>query len=195
MNGDEIRLDQTENQYLEALESCRRIFLDKTRDYGTAWRVLRPISIADQIFIKARRIRNIQELVSSRIPETPQDELRGIVNYGIIARIQETLNPGDPLDLDPEKAAALYDQAAASIRCLMEDKNHDYGAAWKEMSQQSFIDLILMKLIRIRQILSNGGKTIASEGISSNFGDIVNYALFALIRLRETGPRPQSISR
>ncbi|HUX84666.1 MAG TPA: DUF1599 domain-containing protein [Chitinophagaceae bacterium] len=195
MNGDENRLDQTENQYREALESCRRIFLDKTRDYGTAWRVLRPISIADQIFIKARRIRNIQELPSRRVAETPAEELRAIVNYGIIALIQGSLDPEDQLDLKPEQALSMYDAAAAGIQRLMKDKNHDYGEAWREMSQQSFVDLVLMKLVRIRQILANGGKTIASEGISSNFEDIVNYALFALIRLQESGPRPQATSR
>jgi hypothetical protein len=185
MASGDLLLTDTELLYNRALDCCRKIFLDKTRDYGTAWRVLRPISIVDQIFIKGQRIRNIQEMSVRLISDTIETELQGIVNYAIIALIQKTLDTETPLDLPVEDAMDQYDRKAGEIRTLMKAKNHDYGEAWKLMNQKSFVDLILMKLIRIRQILHNGGKTLVSEGMEANFSDIANYALFSLIRLQE----------
>jgi hypothetical protein len=175
----------TEQQYDQELAKCREIFLTKTRDYGTSWRVLRTISVADQIFIKARRIRTIQEKKIRRIGDDIASEFRGIVNYGIIGLIQMRLSSERVEDLPVEEVAVLYDGQASLARQIMQDKNHDYGEAWRAMSQESFTDLILVKLLRIRQILANEGRTLASEGIDSNLIDIINYALFGLILIRE----------
>jgi hypothetical protein len=175
----------TEQQYDEALLSCSEIFIKKTRDYGTSWRVLRIISITDQIFIKAKRIRTIQEKKVQRVGDDIQSEFKGIVNYGIIGLIQLKMGTDGVEDLATEKVEQLYRLHAQQARDIMLNKNHDYGEAWRDMSQESFTDLILMKLKRIRQILSNDGKTIASEGIDANFIDIINYALFALILIDE----------
>lgn len=172
---------QTIDQYDAVLVSCKDIFLKKSRDYGTSWRVLRPVSITDQIMIKALRIRHIQQTGVRKVEDRQADEFRGIVNYGIIALIQEDLPADEDWELQPEQASRYYDEKAGEIRRLMEDKNHDYGEAWRQMSQESFTDLILSKLQRIRQILRHEGKTLISEGISANFMDIVNYAIFALI--------------
>jgi hypothetical protein len=172
---------QTIDQYNAVLVSCKDIFLKKSRDYGTSWRVLRPVSITDQIMIKALRIRHIQQTGVRRIEDRPEDEFRGIVNYGIIALIQQDLPADDRWELAAEESSAWYDSKVKEVRSLMEKKNHDYGEAWRQMSQQSFTDLILSKLQRIRHILRHDGKTLVSEGISSNFMDIINYAVFALI--------------
>jgi Nucleotide modification associated domain 1 len=175
----------TEQQYDEALLSCSDIFIKKTRDYGTSWRVLRIISITDQIFIKAKRIRTIQEKKVQRVGDDIQSEFKGIVNYGIIGLIQLKMGTDEVEELATEKVEQLYRFYAQQAREIMLNKNHDYGEAWRDMSQESFTDLILMKLKRIRQILSNDGKTIASEGIDANFIDIINYGLFALILIEE----------
>jgi hypothetical protein len=175
----------TERQYDEALLSCSDIFIKKTRDYGTSWRVLRIISITDQIFIKAKRIRTIQEKRVQRVGDDIQSEFKGIVNYGIIGLIQLKMGTEGVEELATEVVEHLYRFYAKEARDTMLNKNHDYGEAWRDMSQESFTDLILMKLKRIRQILSNDGKTIASEGIDANFIDIINYALFALILIEE----------
>lgn len=175
----------TERQYDQALERCRDIFLKKTRDYGTSWRVLRTISIADQLYIKARRIRTLQETPQQRVGEDKEGEFMAMVNYGLIGLIQLSLGDGGGEDLDPETAARLYDEKTSVARSVMLDKNHDYGEAWREMSQESFADLILMKILRVRQIVANDGSTLISEGIDSNFIDIVNYSLFALILIGE----------
>lgn len=172
---------QTNAQFDQVIGSCKTIFLKKTQDYGTSWRVLRPISIADQIMIKALRVRNLQEIGRQEIADNSGDEFRGMVNYGIMALIQEELPPDDDWDLPAEEAARWYDRKSGEVKDLMEKKNHDYGEAWRQMSRESFVDLILSKLVRIRQIIRNEGKTIASEGIASNMMDIVNYAVFALI--------------
>lgn len=172
---------ETPAQYDQVIESCRDIFTRKTRDYGTAWRVLRTISIVDQIFIKAQRIRNLQEKKNQRISDDTRDEFIGIVNYAVIGLVQLALPEEAPEELEAPEAASLYDAQVMIARQLMEDKNHDYGEAWRSMSQESFVDLILMKLQRIRQILSNEGRTEVSEGIDANFLDIINYAVFALI--------------
>ncbi|MFM2139419.1 MAG: hypothetical protein RJA57_1726 [Bacteroidota bacterium] len=174
-------MTDTNQQYDTVIGSCKDIFLKKTRDYGTAWRVLRTISIVDQIFIKAQRIRTIQEKKTQRVEDGIAAEFRGIVNYGAIGLLQLSLPPDAPEELTPEEAALHYDKQIARAKGLMEDKNHDYGEAWRNMSQESFTDLILMKLQRIRQILSNDGRTLVSEGIDANYLDIINYAVFALI--------------
>jgi hypothetical protein len=184
------KIQHTLQQYDAAVAACRQIFLDKSRDYGTSWRVLRPVSIVDQIFIKAQRIRNIQELGVQKIDEQIDNEFKGIVNYGIIALIQLGIKADAAWELSVDETAALYDREILQIRALMQDKNHDYGEAWRSMSQESFVDLILMKLLRIRQILQHEGKTIVSEGIDANFTDIVNYAIFALIRISEMSKNP-----
>lgn len=171
----------TSSQYDQVIAACEDVFLKKTRDYGTAWRVLRTISIVDQIFIKAQRIRTIQEKKQQKIADDIAGEFRGIINYAVIGLIQLELTEKDPEELDDKHVRPLYDKYVAQAKALMEDKNHDYGEAWRSMSQQSFVDLILMKLQRIRQILTNEGKTIASEGIDANYLDIINYAVFALI--------------
>jgi hypothetical protein len=175
----------TDNQYGQAIHACRDIFLQKTRDYGTAWRVLRPISIVDQLFIKAQRIRTIQEKKQQRVEDNIGSEFKGIVNYAIIGLLQLKLGAHEPEELPADRVALLYDEAVATAKKLMQDKNHDYGEAWRSMSQESFVDLILMKLQRIRQILANDGKTLISEGIDANYLDIVNYAVFALILMNE----------
>ncbi|MGX5819122.1 DUF1599 domain-containing protein [Chitinophaga lutea] len=160
--------------------------MKKTTDYGTSWRVLRPISIVDQLFIKAQRIRTIQTVGEQKVADDITGEFRAIVNYGLIALVQDKL-PADNIyaDLPPAEVSALYDQQAAFVRGVMEAKNHDYGEAWRDMSQESFVDLILTKLLRIKQILRNNGQTLVSEGADANFVDIVNYAIFALILLDE----------
>jgi hypothetical protein len=159
--------------------------LKKTKDYGTAWRVLRTISIVDQIFIKAQRIRTIQEKGNQKIADDIVGEFKGILNYAIIGLIQLELPADAPEDLALSEVSLLYNTNAQAAKKLMMDKNHDYGEAWRSMSRESFVDLILMKLQRIRQILSNNGKTIVSEGIDANYLDIVNYAVFALILIGE----------
>ncbi len=174
----------TLTQYREVIDSCKEVYLKKAKDYGTSWRVYRTISIADQIYIKAWRIRQIQEGVIQKIADSIESEFMGIVNYGLIALIQLSLEEDIKGDLSPEEAASLYEQQAGQVEALMLEKNHDYGEAWRDMSQESFTDLILNKLLRIRQILANDGKTIISEGVDANFSDIVNYAVFALIKIR-----------
>lgn len=171
-------------QYQEVIRSCKEVYLNKAKDYGTSWRVYRTISIADQIYIKAWRIRQIQEGGIQKIADSIESEFMGIVNYGLIALIQLSLNEDIKADLSLADAELFYDQQAEQVKELMLQKNHDYGEAWRAMSQESFTDLILNKLLRIRQILANDGKTLISEGVDANFSDIVNYAVFALIRIR-----------
>lgn len=178
-------MEQTLKQYDAALEKCRDIFFKKTADYGTAWRILRPKSLTDQIFIKAQRIRTIEETGENKVGEDVQDEFVGIVNYCIMAQIQLDLTDADGMELPAEKAVELYESKAVLTRDLMIRKNHDYGEAWRDMRVSSLTDLILMKILRIRQIEDNKGKTIMSEGIDANYMDMMNYALFALIRLNE----------
>lgn len=178
-------MTDTNQQYDLAIRACREIFLKKTRDYGTAWRVLRTISVVDQIFIKAQRIRTIQEKGHQRIADDIAAEFRGIINYAVIGLVQLQLPANSPDELEWEEVSEWYDANIRTAKQLMEDKNHDYGEAWRSLSQESFVDLILMKLQRIRQILANEGKTIASEGIDANYLDIINYAAFALILISE----------
>ena len=175
----------TTYQYDEAVNNCREIFIKKVHDYGTSWRVLRMISIVDQIFIKAQRIRTIQEVKQQKVADDIAGEFKGIVNYAVIALIQIDKGSYIVEDLPVDEAAKLYDDKIELARNLMEDKNHDYGEAWRDMSQESFVDLILVKLLRIKQILTNDGKTLISEGIDANFTDIINYSIFALVLIAE----------
>jgi hypothetical protein len=175
----------TDQQFDDAVKNCREIFLKKTKDYGTSWRVYRIISVADQIYIKAKRIRNIQEKGTQKIEDDIKGEFKGILNYAVIGLIQLNIQDDDAEycgeDFPVDETMKLYDQKIESAKNLMHDKNHDYGEAWRDMSQESFVDLILAKILRIKQIIRNEGKTLVSEGIESNFYDILNYAVFALI--------------
>ena len=171
----------TNQQYDKVISDCKDIFLHKAKDYGTAWRVLRTISIVDQIFIKAQRIRTIQQKGEQKVMDGIASEFKGIINYAVIGLIQLELPADAPEEMEINKVAVLYDNLVLATKNLMMDKNHDYGEAWRSMSQESFVDLILMKLQRIRQILNNDGKTIMSEGVDANYHDIINYAVFALI--------------
>lgn len=175
----------TNEQYDKAIDTCRDIFIKKTKDYGTAWRVLRTISVVDQIFIKALRIRTIQDLQTQKVGDDISSEFKGIVNYAVIGLVQLQLGNPTVEELDITNTEQLYRTNAQLAKETMLDKNHDYGEAWREMSQESFADLILMKLLRIKQILQNDGKTLISEGIDANYTDIINYAAFALILIEE----------
>ena len=176
----------TDEQYDEVITACRDTFTKKTKDYGTSWRVYRIISVADQIYIKAKRIRTIQQKKEQNIGDGVKSEFEGILNYAIIGLIQLDINNEDePEDLDVNTVLEMYTAKAALAKKLMQDKNHDYGEAWREMSQESFVDLSLAKILRIKQIITNEGNTIASEGIDANFFDILNYAVFALIQISE----------
>jgi hypothetical protein len=175
----------TSQQYDAVINECKTLFAQKTHDYGTAWRVLRTISIVDQIYIKAQRIRTIQEKKMQLIGDSVRSEFIGIINYAVIGLIQLQLPENAPEELNETQAVDLYITQIAAAKQLMQSKNHDYGEAWRSMSQQSFVDLILMKLQRIRQILSIEGKTLVSEGIDANYFDIINYGVFALVLLNE----------
>ncbi len=175
----------TEELYEDVIRQCEEIFIKKTKDYGTAWRVLRNISIIDQIYIKAQRIRTIQQTGKQKIGDNIQSEFIGIINYAVIGNIQLHLPGEAPDEMNSDEAAALFRKHAADAKALMMDKNHDYGEAWREMSQESFADLILMKLQRMKQILLNKGQTLISEGLDANYSDIINYGVFALILINE----------
>ncbi len=175
----------TLEQYNEVVENCRKTFLQKTSDYGTSWRVYRPISVADQIYIKAKRIKNIQEKKTQKIEDGIRSEFEGMLNYSIIGLIQLDLANETVEQLPAAQVEALYYNKAEAAKELMLNKNHDYGEAWRDMTQESFVDLSLAKILRIKQILKNDGKTLISEGIAANFFDILNYAVFALILMGE----------
>jgi hypothetical protein len=179
-------MNQTSLEYTKVMNVCRDIFLKKTKDYGTAWRILRPSSLTDQLFIKAQRIRTIQETGENKVGEDVEDEFKAIVNYCIMAIIQLLEKDLKELELDPEKALQLYNHYAEEAQSLMERKNHDYGEAWRDMRVSSLTDLILMKILRIKQIEDNDGQTIISEGIDANYFDMLNYSIFALIHLTNT---------
>lgn len=175
----------TNEQYDRAIKRCKDIFLKKTIDYGTSWRVYRTISIADQIYIKAKRIRTIQEKKAQRIGDDIRSEFAGMLNYAVIGLIQLDLGNDETEQLPVNEVEERYNSKIAAAKKLMLDKNHDYGEAWREMSQESFADLILAKILRIKQIISNEGATLVSEGIDANFYDILNYSVFALILIDE----------
>lgn len=178
-------VEKTSLEYKQVVASCKELFAGKTKDYGTAWRVLRLPSITDQIFIKAQRIRSIQEKGVQKVNDSVRDEFVGIINYCIIALIQMQLNGSDELDMPYEKVEPFYDQAVNETFSLLQNKNHDYGEAWRDMRVSSITDIILMKLLRVKQIEDNAGKTSVSEGIKANYQDMINYAVFALIKLNE----------
>lgn len=173
----------TNEEFAAACGLCRQVFADKTHDYGTAWRILRPSSLTDQLWIKACRIRTIQEKKVQKVADSLQDDFIGIVNYSVMALIQLELGYADAADISAEKAIELYDQQLASATLLMKQKNHDYGEAWREMRISSITDLILQKLLRIKSIENLEGATKASEGLAANYFDIVNYANFVLIKM------------
>jgi hypothetical protein len=178
--------NQTSTQFDSAIKACRDIFVKKMKDYGSAWRILRTSSITDQIFIKAQRIRSIEDKGTQKVEEGVRSEYIGIINYAVIALTQLELGETDNhIELAPETAARYYDKHVAEAKSLMENKNHDYGEAWRKMRVSSLTDLILMKLLRVKQIEDNRGATLISEGIDANYYDIINYAVFALIRLDE----------
>ena len=175
----------TSIQYDKIIDTCKTVFLKKSADYGTSWRVYRTISVADQIYIKAKRIRTIQEKKEQKIGDNIKSEFEGILNYAIIGLIQLDINDDSIEQLPVDEVAERYNQKVEAAKNLMFNKNHDYGEAWREMSQESFVDLTLSKLLRIKQIISNKGVTLISEGIDANFYDILNYAVFALILIDE----------
>jgi hypothetical protein len=174
-------MKNTSQEYDNVIAICRSLFINKMKDYGSAWRILRLPSLTDQIFIKAQRIRSLQENEIRKVDEDETGEFIGIINYSIMALIQLDLGVVDQPDLDTEKATQLYDAKVALTKELMENKNHDYGEAWREMRVSSLTDLILQKLLRVKQIEDNKGKTIVSEGIDANYQDMINYSVFALI--------------
>ena len=176
----------TSQEFDEVISGCRDIFTNKNKDYGTAWRILRLPSITDQIFIKAQRIRSLEEKGESKVGEGIEPEFMGIINYCVIGLIQLELKDDDEVEIPADKLLDLYNKEIQITKDLMEAKNHDYGEAWRDMRPSTFTDLILMKLLRTKQIEDNKGKTIISEGIDANLRDMINYSIFALIRLKET---------
>ena len=174
----------TEQQYQEVVAECRALFAKKLHDYGASWRILRPSSLTDQIMIKALRIRSLETKAEQRIDEGVDNEYIGIVNYGIIGLIQLERIPSDKPDLSSEEALELYDQLIEETYQLMVDKNHDYDEAWRKMRISSITDIILTKIFRTKEIEDLAGKTLVSEGIAANYQDMINYAIFALIKLR-----------
>ncbi|VAW21959.1 FIG00651728: hypothetical protein [hydrothermal vent metagenome] len=179
-------MQQTSKQYNDVIEKCRSLYINKLKDYGAAWRILRLPSLTDQIFIKAQRIRQLQQNSTRKVDEGEVSEFIGIINYSIMALIQLEKGVVEQPDLSTDEAIALYDKHVAVAKQLMEDKNHDYGEAWRDMRVSSLTDLILQKLLRVKQIEDNKGKTIVSEGIDANYQDMINYAVFALIHINET---------
>ena len=178
-------MKQTSAQYDNVITTCRNLFSKKMSDYGSAWRILRLPSLTDQIFIKAQRIRGLQQNEVHKVNEGEVSEFIGIINYSIMALIQLDKGVVEQPDLSLDEALASYDQQVAITKNLMENKNHDYGEAWRDMRISSLTDLILQKLLRVKQIENNEGKTLVSEGIDANYQDMVNYAVFALILMEE----------
>jgi hypothetical protein len=178
-------MQDTSKQYDAVVNTCKSLFIKKMKDYGSAWRILRLPSLTDQIFIKAQRIRGLQQNGVRKVDEGEVSEFIGIINYCIMALIQLDKGIAEQPDLSTVEATTLYDEKVAITKKLMEDKNHDYGEAWRDMRVGSLTDLILQKLLRVKQIEDNKGKTLVSEGIDANYQDMINYAIFALIHLNE----------
>lgn len=178
-------MEKTSHQFQAIIETCKSLFEKKLIDYGPAWRILRMPSLTDQIYIKAARIRSLQELEEQKIDEGQESEFIGIINYSIIAMIQLDLGIVTKLDISNEKALELFSEKAQIAKNLMEAKNHDYDEAWRDLRVSSITDLILQKLLRIKQIEDNKGKLLASEGLEANYLDMINYAVFALILLNK----------
>lgn len=177
-------MEQTTREFQEIIRRCRDLFIKKTEDYGTAWRILRPASITDQLYIKALRIRSIEEKGRQEVSDSIASEFMGLVNYSVLALIQLNLAADAPLDMPVNEVAALYDRQIEENMRLLLAKNHDYDEAWRLMRVSSMTDLILQKLLRIKQIEDNSGQTLVSEGLEANYRDIINYAVFALIRFQ-----------
>ncbi len=175
---------QTVEEYQSIIAECQELFANKTKDYGTAWRILRLPSITDQIFIKAQRIRSIQEKGRQLVEDDIRSEFIGIINYCLIAMMQMDLEQSQSTDIAWEELKPRYEQATGDTLALLTNKNHDYGEAWREMRVSSMTDIILMKLLRVKQIEDNQGKTIVSEGIKANYQDMINYAVFCLIKMK-----------
>lgn len=173
----------TSKEYNEVIDTCRSLFQKKMKDYGSAWRILRLPSLTDQIFIKAQRIRGLQQNKHQRVDEGQVSEFIGIINYCVMALVQLEKGVVEQPDIQAEEALELYDQKIATTKQLMMDKNHDYGEAWRDMRVTSLTDLIIQKLLRVKQIEDNQGKTLVSEGIDANYQDMINYAVFAMIHL------------
>lgn len=179
-------MQNTSKQYDAVIEQCRTLFKNKMSDYGSAWRILRLPSLTDQIFIKAQRIRSLQQNAVRKVDEGEASEFIGIINYCIMALIQLDKGVVEQPDMETTEAIDLYDEKIGLTKQLMLDKNHDYGEAWRDMRVSSLTDLILQKLLRVKQIEDNAGKTIVSEGIDANYQDMINYAVFAMIHLGES---------
>ncbi|MFM7857133.1 MAG: DUF1599 domain-containing protein [Flammeovirgaceae bacterium] len=177
--------EKTSHEYKQVMAACKALFAKKTHDYGTAWRVLRLPSITDQIFIKAQRIRSIQEKGVQKVGDPVKDEFIGIVNYCLIAMMQIELASSTKMDMHFDELEVYYDRAVQETYDLLQNKNHDYDEAWREMRVSSITDIILMKLFRVKQIEDNQGKTLASEGIKANYQDMINYSVFCLIKLAD----------
>jgi hypothetical protein len=175
---------ETTKQYQAVISECKALFMKKTRDYGTAWRIMRLPSITDQIYIKAQRIRSIQQKGTQRVSDDIAGEFIGIINYCIIALIQQELTDSDPVEIPAAQIEPKYDREVAATMALLENKNHDYDEAWRHMRVSSITDIILMKLLRIKQIEDNAGKTLVSEGVEGSYRDIINYSVFALILMK-----------
>jgi len=177
-------MNTTSKQYDSAINICKELFLKKMKDYGTAWRNLRPTSLTDQIFIKAQRIKSIEEKGTQKVVDDIAGEYIGIINYCVISLIQLELANDTRVELPYDEVASLYTKYVGITKQLMEDKNHDYGEAWRDMRISSLTDLILMKIFRVKQIEDNKGQTIISEGVDANYMDMLNYSVFALIKLK-----------
>lgn len=180
-----IEMEATQKEYQEIVSQCRSLFEKKMKDYGAAWRILRLPSLTDQIFIKAQRIRSLQTQTTRKVDEGEVSEFIGIVNYSVMALIQIKLGVSEQVNMNLEEALEEYDAQIQIIFELMLNKNHDYGEAWRDMRVSSLTDLILQKLLRVKQIEENQGKTLVSEGVDANYHDMVNYAIFALIHLKD----------
>ena len=178
-------MHNTSKQYDEAIAQCRELFINKMKDYGPSWRILRPRSVTDQIFIKAKRIRTLELNGETKVGEGIWPEFIGIINYGIIGLIQLQLGYSDIVDITAEQALELYDKHAAATKSLMMAKNTDYGEAWRDMRISSYTDLILTKIQRTKEIENHNGQTLVSEGIDANYQDMINYSVFALIKRDE----------
>tara|TARA_R110001592_G_scaffold362545_1_gene676785 strand:+ start:53813 stop:54361 length:549 start_codon:yes stop_codon:yes gene_type:complete len=176
---------QTASEYNEVIGLCKELFKKKTQDYGTAWRILRLPSLTDQIFIKAQRIRSIQEKGTQKVEDPIKDEFIGIINYCLIALIQNDLAADSRMELTFEELEPVYEKWVAATKDLLANKNHDYGEAWRGMRISSITDIILMKLYRVKQIEDNQGQTLVSEGIVANYQDMLNYAVFCMIKLNQ----------
>lgn len=182
----DFTLEKTIQQFDAILAKCKSVFLKKNQDYGTSWRILRPSSLTDQLYIKAKRIRSIEQKGTQKVADGVEEEYIGLVNYCILALIQLEMPDEASLELPPNEVSQLYDNQSLEARNLMVQKNHDYGEVWREMRISSLTDIILSKLLRIKQIEDNHGSTLISEGVAANYLDIINYAIFALIKLEES---------